>query len=101
MNYLFNSIYCKKDAEYISLDLWVTWKDLVGKIGCYHNTSYGIYHHLSDEVYYGQGGPPPPKNEDILCIIHYSEQKAGYFYKGKDFDNVKDYICALKNIAFL
>lgn len=93
--------YCKKDEEFIPPEIWNLWNELIGKIGCYHLNAYAIYHHISDEVYYGQGGPPPPINEDILCIISYEDKQATYTVKDKDFETIKEYISALKNLAFL
>jgi len=96
--------FCKKDEEYIPEELWELWNEIFNdKIGAYHFglVAHSIYHYISDPVYYGQGGPPPPKNEDILCIIHYPTNTVTYLVKNQEYETLKDYICALKNISFL
>ncbi len=102
MNYL-SKPWCKKDEGYIPEELWNLWQDIFGKgkIGAYHMNAYAIYHYISNEAYYNQGGPPPPINDDILCIIDYGGNCAGYSIRERDFDSLKEYISALKNIAFL
>lgn len=98
---LLSGPYCKKDKEYISEELWSLWIECFEKIGAVILTSHTIYFHISDEVYYNQGGPPPPMNEDILCIIHYPNNEVCYYLQFEAYETIKDYICALKNISFL
>ncbi len=92
---------CFKDKEYITQEMWELWSDILGKIGAYHVCSHAIYYHVSDEDYYNQDGPPPPINKDIVCIISYTDHKVNYSFKNKNYSSIKDYICTLKNIAFL
>lgn len=42
-----------------------------------------------------------PGKEDLLCVISVKQDKASYYLNGKFFNCEKDYISALKNIAFL
>lgn len=95
-----NKPYCKKDVHYIPNELWKLWKELFGKIEAFHTGGYAIYYYISEELWYKQNNSPP-KNSDILCIIEYNNNSAKYFYRFKYFETIKDYICALKNIAFI
>lgn len=90
----------EQDKRYIGTNLISLW-DKHFRVGCYQLPDYSIYHHVSDDVYYGQGGPPPPKSEDVLCLINHVDNEVTYFLYKKKFTEYTKYIRALKNILFL
>lgn len=49
----------------------------------------------------GSPGYNLPEKNDLLCVISLKQKKASYYINGKLFETEKDYISALKNIAFL
>lgn len=49
----------------------------------------------------GTPGYNLPEKKDLLCVISLKQKKASYYLNEKLFDDEKDYIVALKNIAFL
>ena len=102
-----NKAYCQKDEKFITPELLELWGDVYGTIRYYGSTSFGVYIYASDPDYYNDRGSAPPHVDDILCVISYDKSEAAYFLYKKgcletnSYRALKDYVAALKNIAFL
>lgn len=85
--------------NFISSELVNIWgENFPGAMAWYGIHSYVIYYN-SDLEWAVLGNAP--RMQDLLCVIDFDKKGATYYINGNKFESEKDYISALKNIAFL
>jgi len=85
--------------KFISDELISLWHEIYPSVMSWYAVHSYIIYYNSDLEWQVLGNAP--RGKDILCVIDFKEKSVKYFVNGNKFDSEKDYVSALRNIAFL